>query len=71
MKRYPIVGAWDEDGQTWVADVPDLQAFSAHGETPVEALRELCTELESLFIAVRERGLPLPEPSAPTLAGLE
>jgi len=68
MKQYPIVVYWSDEDEAWIADVPDLEAFSAHGDTPEEAVREVRVALESLFIAVQEQGLELPEPSAPALA---
>ena len=67
--EYPIVVFWSEEDGEFVADVPDLGAFAAHGATPEEALREVRVALASLFAAAQERGLSLPPPTAhPTLA---
>lgn len=63
MKEYPILVYWSDQGLTWVADVPDLGAFSAHGDSPEEALREILVALDGFVEAVRARGLPLPLPS--------
>ncbi len=69
MTEYPIIVFWSEEDEAFIADVPDLSAFSAHGATPEEALREVRVALASLFAAVEERGLSLPPPTAhPTLA---
>ena len=68
MKHYPIVVFWSDEDEAWIADVPDLEAFSAHGDTPEEAVREVQVALASQFTAAREQGLALPEPSAPALA---
>jgi len=38
MKHYPIVVYWSDDDEAWIEDVPDLQVFSAHGDTPEELL---------------------------------
>lgn len=67
MKQYPIVVYWSDEDDAWIADVPDLEAFSAHGATPEEAVREVRVALKSLFIAAQEQGLDLPEPSSPQL----
>jgi predicted RNase H-like HicB family nuclease len=51
----------DEDGG-WIADIPDLLACSAFGETPEEALREVLIAKEAWLEAARELGKPIPEP---------
>ena len=69
MIEYPIIVFWSSEDEAFIADVPDPGAFSAHGATPEEALREVCVALVSLFAAVEERGLSLPPPTThPTLA---
>jgi len=47
----------------WIANAPDLEAFSAHGETPEETVRQVRVALASLLVVARERGLVLPKPS--------
>lgn len=51
----------DEDGG-YIADIPDLEACSAFGATPQEALAEVLRAKEAWLAAARERGQPLPEP---------
>lgn len=52
---------WPEDG-CWIADVPDLQSCSAHGDTPAEAVSEAQVAMELWLEVARDRGWPIPEP---------
>ena len=51
----------DEDGG-YIADIPDLQACSAFGATPEEALREVEVAKAAWIEAARESGKPIPAP---------
>jgi len=51
----------DEDGG-YIADVPDLEACSAFGETPEAALREVKRAKEAWLEAAREARKPIPPP---------
>lgn len=51
----------DEDGG-YIADLPDLEACSAFGLTPEEALAELEQARAAWLEAAREAGKPIPEP---------
>jgi len=41
MRDYHINIFYSEDDEGYIADIPDLEACSAFGETPDEALREV------------------------------
>jgi len=41
MRDYHINIFYSEDDDGYIADIPDLEACSAFGETPDEALREV------------------------------
>ncbi len=41
MKDYHINIFWSEEDGGYIADIPDLEACSAFGATPEEALREV------------------------------
>ncbi len=60
--NYPIVVFWSDEDESWIADVPDLQSLSAHGETAEEAVRELMIAREAWLEVVREYGHALPDP---------
>lgn len=51
----------DEDGG-YIADIPDLRACSAFGETPEEALRQLVLAKEAWLEAARAASKPVPPP---------
>jgi len=51
----------DEDGG-YIADIPDLEACSAFGKTPEEALAEVEQAKEAWLQAAREAGKPIPKP---------
>jgi predicted RNase H-like HicB family nuclease len=51
----------DEDGG-YIADIPDLEACSAFGATPEEALSALEEAKEAWLGAAREAGKPIPAP---------
>ena len=51
----------DEDGG-YIADIPDLEACSALGPTPQEALAEVERAREAWIEAARSAGKPVPAP---------
>ena len=51
----------DEDGG-YIADIPDLQACSAFGATPEDALREVEMAKAAWLEAARDSDKPIPEP---------
>ena len=61
MKDYLINVFWSDEDDCYVADVPDLVACSAFGDTPQEALAEVLIAKELWLEVARERGKPIPE----------
>ncbi|MCH9649409.1 MAG: type II toxin-antitoxin system HicB family antitoxin [Deltaproteobacteria bacterium] len=51
----------DEDG-SYIADLPDLEACSAFGGTPKEALAEVEKAKAAWLDAATEAGKPIPSP---------
>jgi len=51
----------EEDGG-YIADMPDLEACSAFGETAEEALREVQLAKQAWLEAARSAGKPIPQP---------
>ena len=62
MKDYHINIFYSEADGGFIADIPDLQACSAFGATPEEALREVLVAKEAWLEAAREENKPVPEP---------
>ena len=60
--RYHINVFWYPDDQCWIADVPDLRPCSAHGDTPQQAVAEVCRAIAIWLEAAREANLTIPEP---------
>ena len=62
MKDYHInIFYSDEDGG-YIADIPDLKACSAFGETPEEALKEVEAAKAVWLESARQAGKPIPTP---------
>jgi predicted RNase H-like HicB family nuclease len=62
MRDYHINIFYSEEDEGYIADIPDLSACSAFGQTPDEALREVQKAKELWLDAVRAQGKPIPSP---------
>jgi predicted RNase H-like HicB family nuclease len=62
MRDYHINIFYSDEDEGYIADIPDLEACSAFGETPDEALHEV-QKAKALWIkAARAEGKPIPPP---------
>ncbi len=62
MKDYHINIFFSEEDQGYIADLPDLEACSAFGGTPEEALKQVQLAKVAWLDAAREAGKPIPKP---------
>jgi predicted RNase H-like HicB family nuclease len=62
MGDYHINIFYSEEDGGYIADIPDLEACSAFGATPEEALREVQTAKQAWLDAARAEGKPIPTP---------
>ncbi len=62
MTDYHINIFYSPDDEAYIADIPDFEMCSAHGDTPQEALEQVLIARDGIIAAMQERGLPLPEP---------
>ena len=62
MRDYHINIFYSEEDDGYIADIPDLDACSAFGETPFEALQEVEQAKRLWLEAARSEGKPIPEP---------
>jgi len=62
MADYHINIMYSEEDGGYIADIPDLEACSAFGPTPEEALAEVQLAKEAWLEAAREAGRPIPPP---------
>ena len=53
MTGYHINVFWSNEDECWIADVPDLEHCTAHGATPVEAVRQVEIAMEAWLDAAR------------------
>ena len=63
MKDYHINIFYSEEDDGYIADIPDLEACSAFGDTAEEALRQVEIAKELWLEAARAEGKPIPEPT--------
>jgi predicted RNase H-like HicB family nuclease len=62
MRDYHINIFYSEDDSGYIADIPDLEACSAFGDTPGEALQEV-QKAKSLWLkAAKAEGKQIPSP---------
>ncbi len=62
MKDYHINIFYSEEDDGYIADIPDLEACSAFGETPSEALEQVEIAKQAWLEAARNNGKPIPRP---------
>ncbi len=62
MKDYHINIFYSEEDGGYIADVPDLVACSAFGETAQEALAEVLRAKAAWIEAAKAAGKPIPPP---------
>ncbi len=62
MKDYHINIFWSDEDGGYIADIPDLEACSASGMSPQDALAELQRAKGAWLEAARAEGKPIPAP---------
>jgi len=62
MKDYHINIFFSEEDGGYIADIPDLKACSAFGQTSEEALKEVEIAKAAWLEAARQSGKPIPLP---------
>ena len=62
MRDYHINLFYSEEDGGYIADIPDLDACSAFGNTPAEALAEVLKAKAAWLAAAKDAGKPIPEP---------
>jgi predicted RNase H-like HicB family nuclease len=62
VKDYHINIFWSDEDGGYIADIPDLEACSAFGASPAEALQEVEKAKAAWLDAARAEGKPIPAP---------
>lgn len=65
MFKYELLIYWSEEDRAFVVNVPELPGCMAHGESPVEAVRNAEQAIQLWIETAREFGDPVPEPGQP------
>ena len=60
--HYHINLFWSDEDLLWIADVPDLNGCTTHGETREKAIANAADAIEGWLQVAREDGLLVPEP---------
>ena len=63
MEHYHINIFYSEEDSGYIADIPDLDACSAFGGSPEQALREVEIAKDAWIEAARAEGKPIPTPA--------
>ena len=62
MTDYHINIFFSDEDCGYIADIPDLEACSAFGSTPEQALAEVKQAKEAWLAAAKDAGKPIPQP---------
>ncbi|MCY2952122.1 MAG: type II toxin-antitoxin system HicB family antitoxin [Planctomycetota bacterium] len=62
MKDYHINIFYSDEDAGYIADIPDLQACSAFGKTPQEALAQVEIAKKAWLASARAHRKPIPKP---------
>ena len=62
MKDYHINIFYSDEDKGYIADIPDLDACSAFGKTPTDALKQAQLAKKVWLEAARAAGKPIPKP---------
>ena len=62
MKDYHINIFYSDADKGYIADIPDLEACSAFGKTPTDALKQAQLAKKVWLEAARAAGKPIPKP---------
>jgi predicted RNase H-like HicB family nuclease len=62
MKDYHINIFYSQEDEGHIADIPDLEACSAFGKTPAEAIEQVEAAKAAWLEAAQAEGKPVPEP---------
>ena len=62
MIRYEIIVYWNDDDQTFIAEVPELPGCAADGATYQEAIANAEVVIKEWIETATELGRPIPQP---------
>ena len=65
MPKYEMIIYWSDEGQAFIAEVPELPGCVADGQTYQEALANAEVVIQEWIEIARELGRPIPTPKGP------
>jgi len=68
VQKYEIVIYWDNQDKIFVAEVPELAGCSAHGNTQIDAVKNINEAVELWLETAQEFGDEIPQPRQRKLA---
>ena|SRR5215210_907427 len=68
--KYDVIIYWSVDGESFIAEMPELAGCAADGLTPDAALAEIPLVVQWWIETARELGCVIPEPRARLLFAL-
>ena len=67
-QKYEIIIYWDNNDKIFIAEVPELAGCIAHGETQIDAVKNINEAVELWLETAREFGDEIPAPRRRKLA---
>jgi len=67
MHKYAIMIYWSHEDQVFIAEVPELFGWMAHGDSPELALANAQQAMQLWIDTAKEFGDPIPEPKGARL----
>jgi predicted RNase H-like HicB family nuclease len=67
MYKYEIIIYWSNEGNAFIAEVPELSGCMAYGETLEEALKNVKEAIQLWIDTAKEFGDTIPEPKGTKL----
>ena len=67
MHKYEIIIYWSREDEAFIAEVPELPGFTAHGESPEDALKNAKEAIQLWIDTAKEFGDPIPAPKGERL----
>ncbi|TLD43477.1 MAG: hypothetical protein JETT_0295 [Candidatus Jettenia ecosi] len=67
MYKYEIIIYWSNEDEVFIAEIPELQGCTAHGDTPEDALKNAKEAIQLWIDTAKEFGDPIPKPKGSKL----
>ena len=62
IQKNGIILCWNDEDNTFIAEVPELPGCTAHGDTQESALKNVNDAMQLWLDTARELGKPIPAP---------